>query len=240
MAPGDTSPIGAANEYQQGINILSLEEVKKYLETQQSSFSFNVPHASHMGGTWERMIRTVRNVLQGILSEGTSTRTDTSSLRTLLYECMYMVNSRPLTTQQLTTDSVIQPQPLTPNNLLTMKNQPLQAPPGNFDEADMYSRKRWRRVQYLCEQFWSRWKPEYLQSLQKRSKWRDIKQNLEPGDVVLLKDKDLPRCQWKLGRIVKVLPSHDELVRKVELRTGGGQIYQRPIHNLILLVANSS
>ena len=235
-----TNFIGAANEYQQGINILSSEEVKKYLETQQSSFSFNVPHASHMGGTWERMIRTVRNVLQGILSERTSTRMDTSSLRTLLYECMYMVNSRPLTTQQLTTDSVIQPQPLTPNNLLTMKNQPLQAPPGNFDEADMYSRKRWRRVQYLCEQFWSRWKPEYLQSLQKRSKWRDIKQNLEPGDVVLLKDKDLPRCQWKLGRIVKVLPSHDELVRKVELRTGGGQIYQRPIHNLILLVANSS
>ena len=46
---------------------------------------------------------------------------------------------------------------------------------------------------------------QYLQSLHKCYKWRDIQQNLEPGDVVLLKDKDLPRCQWKLGRIVKVL-----------------------------------
>ena len=231
MAPSDTSPIGAANEYQQGINILSSEA---------HSPSMSLPHASHIGGTWERMIRSARNVLQGILSERTSTRMDTSSLRTLLYECMYIVNSRPLTTQQLTRDSVIQLQPLTPNNLLTMKNQPLQAPPGNFDEADMYSRKRWKRVQHLCEQFWSRCKPEYLQSLQRRSKWRDIQHNLEPGDVVLLKGKDLPRCRWKLGRIVKAPPSHDELVRKVELRTGGGQIYQRPIHNLILLVANSS
>ena len=45
-----------------------------------------------------------------------------------------MVNTRPITNQQLTTDSVIQPQPLTPNNLLPMKSQPLQAAP---------SRKLW-------------------------------------------------------------------------------------------------
>ena len=63
--------------------------------------------------------------------------------------------------------------------------------------------------------------------------------NKEPGDVVLLKDKDLPRCQWKLGRIVLVPRSYDELVWKEKLRTGGGEIYQCPIYNLILLVAKS-
>ena len=99
-----TNFVGADNELRKGVESLAGEELKRFLEARQSSFSFNPPYASHMGGAWERMIRSVRNVLQGILSERVSSRLDTSSLRTLMYECMYIVNSRPLTTQQLSID----------------------------------------------------------------------------------------------------------------------------------------
>jgi len=34
--------------------------------------------------------------------------------------------------------------PLSPNLLLTMKSKIVMAPPGNFTDADMYSRRRWR------------------------------------------------------------------------------------------------
>ena len=34
-------------------------------------------------------------------------------------------------------------------------------------------RKIWRRVQYMFNVFWSRWKNEYLQILQMRSKWNE-------------------------------------------------------------------
>ena len=34
-----------------------------------------------------------------------------------------------------------------------------------------YKRKRWRRVQYILNVFWQRWKAEYLQTLQTRNKW---------------------------------------------------------------------
>jgi hypothetical protein len=85
---------------------------------------------------------------------------------------MYIINSRALTTQQLSKNSSSEPLPLTPNNLLG-----LHPPPGNFEEPDIYSRKRWRRIQYLAEKFWCRWKLEYLQTLQTRSKWNEKKQN---------------------------------------------------------------
>ena len=100
---------------------------------------------------------------------------------------MSIINSRPLTTDQLNQYSSIEPLPLTPNMLLTMKAQSHAPLPGEFDEPYLYSRKRWRRVQYLSQQFWARWKLEYLQKLQQRQKW-----NLKNGDVMILTDPDLP------------------------------------------------
>jgi hypothetical protein len=152
---------------------------------------------------------------------------------------MYIVNSRPLTTHQLSTESAMEPLPLTPNNLLTMKESTLLPPPGQFAEPDLYSRKRWRRIQYLAEQFWSRWKLEYLQSLQRRDKWTVPQGNFEPNDVVLLVEKDLPRASWQIGRVLVVMKGADSLVRKVQIKTGSGQILDRPVHNLIRLVPNT-
>ncbi|XP_067939825.1 uncharacterized protein [Watersipora subatra] len=214
-----TNFVGASNEFGKTVKELSEPRIK-YLSTKQCSFSFSTPTASHMGGTWERMIRTVRNVLRGLLIESNTNRIDTSSLCTLLYECMYIVNSRPLTTTTLHSDQNFEPIPLTPNNLLTMKNKNLLPPPGSFTSPDLYSRKRWRRVQYLTEQFWSRWKLEYLQSLQKRQKWKNAKINLKPGDVVIVMDDELPRCNWQLGRVTEVQTNSDGYIKPGESTLG--------------------
>ncbi len=77
-------------------------------------------------------------------------------------EAEAIVNSLPLAIADLTaSDSV---DVLTPNRLLTMKSAVVLVPPGNFKNADVYSRKQWPRIQYLADAFWQQWKTSYLQS----------------------------------------------------------------------------
>ena len=108
---------------------------------------------------------------------------------------------------------------------------------------DLYARKRWRRVQYLAEQFWLRWKREFLQNLQVRTKWNERVRNLAKGDVVLVKDKDLYRNDWSLGRVTESIESEDRKVRKVKVmifKEGTKKTLLRPISELVLLLSTSS
>ena len=129
-----------------------------------------------------------------------------------------------------------------------MKSRIVLPPPGSYERTDLYARKRWRRVQFLANEFWSRWKREYLQSLQLRNKWVKPQRNLEVGDIVIVKDNTLARNNWKLGKIVEALPDDDGLVRKVKVmmsdssldrkgkRTKALSILERPVHGLVLLL----
>ena len=114
---------------------------------------------------------------------------DDESLRTLLVEVECIINSRPLTFPSSDPDDW---SPLTPNHILTMKAKVVVPPPGCFQGDDMYLHKRWRRVQYLANLFWSRWRREYIHNLQERSKWNNVKRGLRVGDTVLVSDDKVP------------------------------------------------
>ena len=62
---------------------------------------------------------------------------------------------------------------------------------------------------------------ETLSQLQHRNKWQDSKRNLREGDVILLRDKTLYRNEWSVGIAEKVIPSDDDVVRKVEIHFAG-------------------
>ena len=83
--------------------------------------------------------------------------------------------------------------------------------------------------------FWSRWKNEYLQTLQMWSKWNENTSEVFKGDIVIIKDDNQPRNGWLLAVVVETFPSEDGHVRKVKVRTGNGtQNYlERPIHKLL-------
>ena len=204
----------------------------------------NVPAASHMGGAWERQIRSVQNVLSSLLLKHSEQLND-ESLRTFLHESAAVVNSRPISVDNL--NDPLSVTPLTPNQLLTMKTKIILPPLGNFQKASMYSRKHWQRTQYLVNEFWARWRAEFLQNLQVRSKWLKPKRNLAVGDIVLLKDENQSRNVWQLARVTETYGSEDGLVRKVKIaltvsdldangkRKGEFTYLERPIHKLILL-----
>ena len=190
-----------------------------------------------MGGVWERQIRSIRSILTNLINKHPC-RVNSSELKTLFCETMAVINSRPLSVENLYDPH--SPRPLTPNHLLTMKSEVVVPPPGQFSDTDLYTRKRWKKVQFLANQFWKEWKRQYLVTLQNRSKWTQIKPNIRVDSVVVISDEKCPRNMWKLGRVVEVFKGDDGLVRKVRLFTGvvGGRAHylERPIHKLVVLL----
>jgi len=117
-----------------------------------------------MGGVWERQIRTTRRILDTLLRKHGNQLND-KSLHTLICEVEAIIYSRPL---PMTSSDAKDPLPPTPNQILTMKTSIVLPPPGKFQHNDVYMRRLWRRVQYLCNLFWTRWKREYMPTLQER------------------------------------------------------------------------
>ena len=174
------------NELQQALSTLNHEKITQGLLSTNCNwidFKMNRPHASHIGGVWERQIRTVRNVVASLLRHH-GTQLDGESLRTFMIEAEAIVNCRPLTFDMINTAPT--PHSRTPNHLLTMKSKVIMPPPGDFRRPDLYSRKRWRRVQYLANKFWTRWSQDYVQSQQPRQKWVRTRRNMQVGDIVIV------------------------------------------------------
>ena len=53
--------------------------------------------------------------------------------------------------------------------LLTMKSRPILPLPGVVTFADLYSRRHWRRAQYLADQLWFRWRREVSSTLTEKN-----------------------------------------------------------------------
>ncbi|KAL7859131.1 hypothetical protein SRHO_G00142780 [Serrasalmus rhombeus] len=236
-----TNFVGARREFIEALKEMDQERLKIL----GCEFFMNPPSASHMGGAWERQIRTIRSVLTSILDQS-SNRLDTSSLRTYFYEVMAIINSRPLTAHLL--NDPMGPQPLSPNHILTMKSSIILPPPGKFEREDLYLRKRWRKVQHLANEFWSRWRKEYLLNLQPRQKWQRKRRNAKVNDIVIVQDDTAPRTEWKLAKVTKVYPAEDGCIRKLQLlisdstldkegkRIGKPVYLERPIHKTVTLI----
>ena len=155
------------------------------------------------------------------------------SFRTLLAEAENIVNSRPLTFPSSDPDDL--EGPLTPGHILTMKSKIVMLPPGNFQRADLYFRKRWKRVQYLVEVFWTRWKKEYLNTLQMRTKWNRPKRNFKVGDIVLVVDERTSRNLWPLAGVIDVMPDSMVMVRSVKNKTATSMLEQPNAKQVLLL-----
>lgn len=127
------------NKLQQAITALVQGKIRQELlktSCDWVEFKMNVSHASHMGGAWERHVHTVRNVLASLHSRH-GIQLDDETLRTFMVEAV-------------TINSPDMPETLTPNRPLTMRSKIVLSPHGNFQRVDLYSRKRWFRVQHLA------------------------------------------------------------------------------------------
>ncbi|XP_042586327.1 uncharacterized protein LOC122138311 [Cyprinus carpio] len=186
---------------------------RSYLNEEGCRWIFNPPHASHMGGAWERLIGVARRILDSMLLQNSHSHLTHEMLATFLAEVSAIMNSRPLAPISSDPNS---PALLTPATLLTQKVGVLSPPPGDFEKD--FCRQKWKQVQQLASTFWERWRREYLVNLQSRRKWHTNQPNIREGDIVLMKEAQVKRNDWPMALVTKVFPGEDEKVRKIEIK----------------------
>ena len=137
-----------------------IDDIRAYLNSVDSGWIFNPAHTSHFGG-----VGSVRRVLEGTLQMLGQRCLTRDELHTLLVKASAIMNSTPLWEVSSDPDA---PQPLCPAMILTLHySMPHPASPEVFNADSLTDSKRlWRRVQYLTDQFWTRWQKEYIQELQ--------------------------------------------------------------------------
>ncbi|GFS97219.1 uncharacterized protein TNCV_715691 [Trichonephila clavipes] len=106
--------------------------------------------------------------------------------------------------------------------------------PEHTNDDKLSLRSRWDNVQKMKLGFWRKWKIDYLSNLQNRTKWKSPNHNIKVGEIVIIKEDNIPPATWHLGKVIETHPGKDGVVRAVTLRTVKGQ-FKRPIHKLCKL-----
>ena len=214
----------AEKELQEEVAALNNERVEHDMLIEAIEWHFIPPYAPHMGGVWERIVRSVKTTLHALVTDRLLTDEE---LLSYLAEVEKVLNDRPLTKMGSDPRDNV---PITPSDLLLLR--------GNSScpaiAADNPLRKRWATVQELANRFYERFTREYLPTLQGRSKWVKERPQLRVGDVVLAMDDDTKRGKWPLGLVVETVESHDGRVRSARVKTSSN-VRLRPADRLVFL-----
>ncbi|KAG5866074.1 hypothetical protein JTB14_004021 [Gonioctena quinquepunctata] len=219
---GSKSVLADINNFVNSPEYISAFETE--LGVQGIEWHFNSPSAPEQGGLWESNVKAVKNHIYRVIGDQLLTYEEFS---TLLTEIEALLNSRPLC--QLSADPTA-PEALTPAHFLTLA--PLRGfPSEKVDNIPVNRLDRFQLVDRMVQDFWNRWRLEYLSSLQIRKKWNNQPPNIEVGTVVILKTNNAPPLHWPLAVVTAVHPGSDGVVRNVTLKTSKG-IFTRPVVKL--------
>ena len=223
-----TNFVAAEKELKEMVQQIDSSKVQQ--KNRAIKWNFLPPHASHMAGVWERLIRSTKTILRSLLINESSRLVTDEILSTLLCEVEAIMNDRPLTPNPTSLNDA---PALTPNMLLTYRRRSV-LPPGVFDPADVYSKRWWRQAQHLADVFWRRWVAEYIPTLQLRQKWTHDQPCVKIDDIVLVSEEPAPRGDWPLGRVTDVKLGTDQKPRSATVLVRGKEKI-RPISKLVLL-----
>ena len=189
------------------------------------------------GGFYERIIGIIKNCLKKVIWK--------SCLRyygvdTVLVETEHTLNSRLLTyiSEENYAESIT-PQHLLYGRDVNRKNSYINY----FIASD--ARKQLSNLQQIVSHINKRFYNEYILALRERHHYERQShhlhlQNVSIGDIVLVKDVNMPRLCWKKGLITKLIKGNNGLVRGVSLdtvvsTTNKMQCINRPLQHIIHL-----
>lgn len=230
---------GSKRELREIWDHIDKNKVAESFISSDTEWKFIPPASPHMGGAWERMVRSVKTSLKSSLP---SLRIPSDELLlTMLAEVEDIINSRPLTYVALGNEDE---EALTPNHFILGSSSGMKQL-GEFNDECEVLRQNWHKAQQFANTFWRRWMKEYLPTLCRRTKW--ISSNAkEPliGDIVIIVGEE-KRNDWPKGKILDVHRGRDKKVRSVTVQLSTG-IYVRPVSKIAILdvldrnVSNSS
>ena len=164
-------------------------------------------------------------------------------MQTALFEVANLLNERPIGIKpglDIELGSY-----LCPNDLLLGRTN-IKAPPDMYSKDKNY-KYRLEFMERILNSFWKKWHRDFFPTLIIRQKWHVDKRNMCVGDIVLVKDSNAIRGQWRLAQVIAVESSRDGKVRDVTLRyklQKPGKLYiglddiciKMSVHRLIVLL----
>ncbi|XP_062711250.1 uncharacterized protein LOC134289447 [Aedes albopictus] len=226
-----TNFVGARNQIRELFDLLKekthRETVAKECANEGIYWHFNPPSAPHFGGLWEAAVRSAKFHLLRVVGSNPVHQEDFVTLLTQVEACM---NSRPMTSLS---DDPLDLEPLTPAHFL-VGGSLLSMPDPDLSDVQLNRLTRFQLVQRQLQDFWRRWRREYLSQLQARSKHWQPAVDVQVGRLVVVVESNQPPTQWKMGRIQELHPGEDGVTRVVTVRTSTGSL-KRPLVKLCLL-----
>ncbi|XP_055633808.1 uncharacterized protein LOC129774135 [Toxorhynchites rutilus septentrionalis] len=221
-----TNFVGTNNELRREMSKID-DQLAEVFTNANTKWVFNPPGTPHMGGSWERLVRSVKTALAAMYTTRTPNE---ETLITLVIEAECVMNSRPLTFIPL---EVEQQKALTPNQFLLLSSSGVVQPRQALAESKYACRSNWNLGRVMLDQFWRRWVREYLPTLTRRSKWFDDVKPIGIGDLVIVVEEGI-RNGWTRGRVLEVIAGLDGRIRQAMVQTASGLV-RRPVAKLARL-----
>nr|XP_026492511.1 uncharacterized protein LOC113398129 [Vanessa tameamea]XP_026492512.1 uncharacterized protein LOC113398130 [Vanessa tameamea] len=230
-----TNFVGADKELREMFNKATSDfskEIKTLLANEGTTWHYIPPQAPNFGGLWEAGVRSTKYHLKRVIGDTTLTYEELSTVLTQIEACL---NSRPLCQLSDNSDDVL---PLTPGHFLI--GEPLiTIPDEDYSKSNITGLQRWKLVQKMLNDFWKRWSAEYLITLNQRFKWLSKRAEPEIGDIVIIRDENLPPAKWLLGKIEEKHSGKDNITRVVTVKTKNG-LLKRACNKLCFLPMTES
>ncbi len=214
-----TNFVGASNIFK----LVDWPEVERESNAKQMQWVFNPPTAAWWGGFWERLVRSVKDLLKRMLGRS---KLSYDEMRTCLAGVAATINNRPLT---VVTEDNLDLRPLTP--AMFIRSHSCGSLPDLTNAEQL--REAYRKMKEHQSRLQQRFRKEYLALLVTRS-GRKHQSTIQVGDVVLVGSDNKKRFEWPLGLVTELLPGKDGNVRVVKVKTTMG-VFTRPLQRLFPL-----
>ena len=184
--------------------------ITEWSKTYRIQWYFTPTDSQHYNGVAEAMIKVTKKQLNDVIKSKLLTK---GELDTLFSDVMFIVNSRPL--MKSANEDPLSGNPITPLHLLGGRST-LNVPVPEFNEKANLT-KRLKFLQQTTDDFWKKWFAQVFPNLVPCYKWRTKYRNVQVGDIVLMKNSNVLRNEYKLAKVAEALPGPDGNVRRVKL-----------------------
>ena len=207
---------------QQWNRMFRSEELLRFFSNEGITWKYTTALAPWQGGFYERLVGLTK---QGLRKGIGRKLLSWDKLLTMMTEVEAIINTRPLT---YVYGDFLSGFTLTPAHFLTGNlDTVIPFNTDDYEDTDFQYKmdsaqeltEYWRKSQKQLNQFWEVWKQDYLLALREtlplshRESRSQILRQPKIGEIVLVKDDNVPRRTWKLAIIKEFILSRDRQIR---------------------------
>ncbi|GFX31454.1 integrase catalytic domain-containing protein [Trichonephila clavipes] len=144
--------------------LLYSQIMAKYFVSENIDWKFIPPKSPHFGGLWEAGVKSVKHHLKRAIGNLHFTF---EKFETIMIQVEGILNSRPLTPLGSDADNF---DVLTPGHFL-IGRPIISTPEPSLIDVNENRLSRWEKITKVVQRTWKKWKSDYLNTLQARSKW---------------------------------------------------------------------